>query len=655
MDYKKLNKKYINHLLDTRNIKELNELYSKFPGKATEIVIEINEEETNKKNMKFLIEENFEGLDTIIQESNELKVYGMIKANPTIMENDKFREKIIELFESSGMYKRIDDSILSMNYEDYDKFRMSLTSTMPTISMIPGILYEVEEYYKSKIDNTEWVPTEEDFKINPTMFILLNSELRNKIIENNPELIVYIRDASTGLINKAIKHGYEPSEKDLNKIVNIKKSELGMKKLCKKNIDLILEDRTNSEELYKAYFNSEGFDRMTAIRECPELIVYAETVEDEKNIELYKEYLKTISSEIDEKSFEIDKYTTKEELKEWLTRTKKYLDNPEKVEEGKYQMPIKELMTVIKSFSEHPDSHSKFEEFFKSNGKYSEKFGKEIEKLYFDENLVLGCHGTVTKKTKDYFENGIIKSQGGDYPEIGTHIALQYDKGREYRSNVVEPMLLSKIFSYGSLKYPTAFLVAIPKDGIFPNENSERNISIYEEYYENLKKKYSLNPKYIYGYFEYGEDNKEVAKNENYDPYKEDDSSKKYIREIYLEEAIKNDGIYPRSKEITKTQNLFKNLINKQKEKIIESTEGKQEEKSIENTERKQEKTGTKCCDKELAKHIIKTKIKKNIFSILDIGKATINTKTAEKVKAQKVKNVLLEKKKKMEGKDIND
>lgn len=140
-------------------------------------------------------------------------------------------------------------------------------------------------------------------------------------------------------------------------------------------------------------------------------------------------------------------------------------------------------------------------------------FGKEMEQLYFDDNLLVGIHGTGMNEAiinEAVFTNGLLNNYG---PKIDTTVALK--GGTLSFSRFV-------LYVHKAQLTEKAIIVVIPKDDLSKKMWKQESGVSY------------LTPQYIYGYYishigaQFNE-SPEIIKNPNYgkemDDYKIEDAT----------------------------------------------------------------------------------------------------------------------------------
>ena len=171
----------------------------------------------------------------------------------------------------------------------------------------------------------------------------------------------------------------------------------------------------------------------------------------------------------------------------------------------KYVMPLKEIATILErtllEFNNEQNDTTKqvraihaglyvaHTDFLTMNGILPKSFGEEIEKLFYDDSILLGVHGTLVKHEiieSETFNAGLLNNYG---PAINRTVHMK-DSDTD----------LSHVMRYvyrATGQEENVVLVTIPKTDV------ESGVPLWREEYdkEKAENKYFLNPKYIYGYY----------------------------------------------------------------------------------------------------------------------------------------------------------
>ena len=178
----------------------------------------------------------------------------------------------------------------------------------------------------------------------------------------------------------------------------------------------------------------------------------------------------------------------------------KELENPKKVEEGKYKIPQNYLLEEIRDTINDKKGADGYD-YVLADGKYNERDGKKLEEIYNSENNLIGLHNTNVPKEKI---QSILKQ--------GLKASLQNGVGNLRLSHTValnsKEAEQGKVLNFcGALAYPKknaggiggskSVLLCIPKKAL----NPQHPIPIWGSHYKNGDENYVL-PQYIVGVIE---------------------------------------------------------------------------------------------------------------------------------------------------------
>lgn len=286
------------------------------------------------------------------------------------------------------------------------------------------------------------------------------------------------------------------------------------------------------------------------------LIKYDKT----EDLKLYKYVIEKIEKEYDELNKENETILYGHDWdpidpKDSIDKIKNVLNGENQVPDEKYKMStkylthlIREMCTNLKEGSEKMKQSysglSRFniigreisyihDEYISMNGILPKEFGERMEELYYDEKLVVGCHGTLKPLQKiidNEFEDGLKCSYGPDIERV-----VYIGEGLTYKR------FLRYVYM-GTYPEENVIVVAIPK------EDLENNKPIWKQNKEKEEgdndETFLLNNRYIVGVynvinnFHFNEDLKLIEnKNVSSDDEQKGDKNITYFLDRSLQKA----------------------------------------------------------------------------------------------------------------------
>ena len=196
--------------------------------------------------------------------------------------------------------------------------------------------------------------------------------------------------------------------------------------LMSNNINPTFESYEQAFDMAPIACGSNVLFMMEAVSSDPSFISFDKT----NNEELYKLFLDKIILEVEQKLksniSEYDKLCFEERLGE-IKAYKKELENPKKVEPGKYKVPHRFMFEELKSIRDIDKYLSLL--YLSVDGVYDETFGKELEALHDDPGIILGVHGfngDYSEKEANIFKQGLCNSKQG-HTTLNRTVAFEKD------------------------------------------------------------------------------------------------------------------------------------------------------------------------------------------------------------------------------------